>query len=132
MPTTATIKSKTKDGADVELTVDKSGANTAKLTAKNWTVAKPPPANPKVSETKLFNATVSADNMRIACKADVFGPDPDVTLVLNAPASGSKSVTITIKGTLGGLGDGTETYPLEDMHFAAIQKFIADAQYPVA
>ena len=130
MPTTATIKSKTKDGADVELTVDKSGADTAKLTAKNWTISKPPPANPKVSETKLYGAKVSADGSRIMCKAEVFGPDPDVTLLLNATAP--KSVTITIKGTLGGMGDGEQTYALTDGDFTTIQGFVGAAQYPVA
>ena len=129
--TQATIKSKTKDGGLVELTVEKSGADTAKLTAKNWKVANPPAGtHPKISETKLYGAKVSADGSLVACKAEVFGPDPDVTLLLAAIPV--KAVTITIKGTLGGMGDGVQTYALEDPDFTAIQGFVAAAQYPVA
>jgi hypothetical protein len=129
---TATINSKTQDGGEVELTVLKSGADSALLSAKNWTKNRPPPANPKLTNTNLIGAKVSANGLSITCIADVFfGPDPVVTLVLSDATVNPKTVTITITGTLGGLGDGTSVYNLTDADYKEILDFIAAAQYPV-
>ena len=130
---TATINSKTLDGGEVELTVLKSGADSALLSAKNWTKNHLPPAGkPKLTNTNLIGAKVSANGLSITCIADVFfGPDPVVTLVLSEATANPKTVTITIKGSLGGLGDGTSVYNLTDADYKEILDFIAAAQYPV-
>lgn len=131
MIVTATIKAKTKENGAVELLVEKTGADTARLTAKTWKVPVPAAtAVPEMSDAKLYDARVSADQNTIACKADAPGPDPRVTLLLAAPTGAAKTVTISIEGTLFKLGDRVDVYTLEDAAFAAIKDFVRDAQYP--
>ena len=135
MPDSVTIHSKTAQGGAVELTVEKTGADSGRLTAKTWTKANPGPTDKpaKTDDAKLYDVRLSANPTKVTCKASVFGPDPDVTCTLNPGAgSNSRSVTITIKGTLGGVGDGTTTYPLAEVDYTAIGTFLDTSGFPTA
>jgi hypothetical protein len=132
MASSATIHSTTPQGGKVELTVEKTGADTGNLTAKTWTSPNPGPTDrPQKSDTApLYAVRLSSNPTKVTCKAKVFGPDPVVTCVLNADGANSKSVTLTIKGSLGGAADGTTTYPLADADFQAISNFLAGSGFP--
>ena len=131
MSTTATIDTKDKAGNAVELLVEKSGPDKARLTARTWNVPKPKPgAVPALTDTKLYGVKVSADRNTIMCRAEVTFDDPSVTLVIVAPIGAPKLITITIEGTFLGLGDRVDTYALPDKDYDEIRAFLAAANYP--
>jgi hypothetical protein len=125
-----TIKSDGADGKHFEITLDKTGNDTGKVDVKTWNDGANHGGNPpdKDDTTKLYAIKAKSDGSKIACKADVFGPDPDVTF--DMAGQQNPSVTVTIKGSLGGMGDGTNTYPIAQSEFGKITQFIAGAGFP--
>jgi hypothetical protein len=131
MSISATIETKDKAGNAVELFVEKSGPDKARLTARTWNVPKPTPGvAPTLTDTKLYGVKVSDDCNTITCRAEVTFDDPLVTMVIVAPIGAPKLITIRIEGTWFGLGDRVDTYALPDKDYDEIRAFLSAAQYP--
>jgi len=125
-----TVKSDGSDGKHVEITLDKTGPDTGKVTAKTWNGGANQTGNPpdKDEVTKLYSVQAKIDGLKIVCKADVSGPDPDVTFDLAGPTN--SSVTVTIEGTFLGIGDSTTTYNISQLDFLDIKTFVSAAGFP--
>jgi hypothetical protein len=122
------IHSITHDGL-VEIKLEIAGPAAALMTVKTWPDqhANPTSKPAKIDAVQLYGALLSPDAKSVACHANVFGPDPDVTCTL-IPAS--QSINVVVKGTLGGFADKNETYALAPEDYANIDGFLAASGFP--
>ncbi len=114
------ISSVGKDGSKFIIGLTKTGPAEAQLRLLTW---KPGNNNKRPNtddKTPLYGIKVGD---AVTCFARVFGPDPVVTLKLDAA-----SIKVTVAGALA--HNGTSTYPLDPDEVEEILAFLKAANYP--
>lgn len=133
MAQVVTVNSRPPEGGLVRIAITALGHATGTIAASTWrpgdALDKPPH---KTDTYPVYDIRRNAEGTEVTCRANVFGPDPLVTCTLAAAsAAAAPSVTITIKGSLGGFADGTRTYPIADAEHADLVGFIAAGGFAV-
>ena len=128
-----TISSDAADGTHVEITLAKIAPDKGNVRVKQWPAGtdsqNQPPSQDDAKD--LYDVAARKDGSKIACKADISGPDPTVTFTFHdAQAPAQPNVTVTIKGTLFGIGDGTTVYDITANDVTKIKKFVTDSKFP--
>lgn len=116
------VMSRTADGAEVEVSLVKTGPGKGTIRVRGWSAgADTQAAAPHRDETyRLYDIATKQSGLVTTCRADVPGSDPVVTITIN-----ETGITIDIKGTSFRLGDGRTTYHLDAAAQQTIQEFLA-------
>ena len=120
------IKTKTERGSAVEVSLAKAvdAADRGTINLRTWKGGEiEEGVKPHREEIyKLYDIVTNGDGSVTTCRADVPGSDPVVTISIAA-----HQITIDIKGTSFGIGDGTTAYEVTAEARQAIQKFLAES-----
>jgi hypothetical protein len=130
-----TIRSHPATGGTVEIVVEVAGPDSAVLTTRSWSLPNPGPADKpdSVSSHSPYNIRLSPSKTSISCRVSESGMKPLVVCSLSDPAATAKrSVTIAVSGTMFGLFDRTDIYPLQETDYAALKDFFATSGFPSA
>ena len=125
------VTSRPPEGGLVRLAIAASGNGLGTIAASTWRPKDAETGPPHKTDTyAIYDARRNAAADSVACRASVFGPDPVVICRLVAAVPpGRPAVAITIKGTLGGFADGSNSYPVDEADFDRLKTFVAEADF---
>jgi hypothetical protein len=134
MAETVTIESKGPAGETYEIGLERTSTDGGTIKIKTWRRGQYPASENAASNDSYELYDIRARSpVEIVCRANVFGPDPVVTLSLREAAQpAGPAVQVVITGSLGGSFDGTSRYPLAPKESQKLKQFLAHAAFPVA
>ncbi|MEJ7618866.1 MAG: hypothetical protein WKF30_18265 [Pyrinomonadaceae bacterium] len=117
------VMSRTDGGAEVEVSLEKTGAGKGIIRVRSWKAASVPASSrPHRDETyQLYDIETSADGAMTTCRASAPGSDPAVTISIDPVGA---NIMIDVKGTSFRLGDGRTTYQINGEAQKSIQDFL--------
>jgi hypothetical protein len=134
MDETVTIESRGPAGETYEIKLERTAIDRGTIKIRAWQRGQDP-ASEEAARNDLYDLydIRARSPVEIVCRANVFGPDPIVTLGLHdaAPPDGP-AVQVVVAGSLGGTFDGTSHYPLAQKESQKLKGFLTRAAFPVA
>lgn len=120
------VMSRTVDGAEVEVSLEKTGPSEGAIRIRSWkNGANKQSAAPHRDENyQLYNIMTKANGLITTCRANVPGSDPVVTITMHQTGDANSDITIDVKGTSFRLGDGRTTYEISAEAQKSIQEFL--------
>ena len=133
MRSVVTVESASATGEHFQLTLEKAANDQGTIRIRSWRKDQDHHGEEPSKDdlVHLYEIRASEDGSRIVCKGEVFGPDPVVSCTIqDAQPQKPALVRFAINGTLGGLGDGTTEYMIDQVEHDRIKQFVIDAGFP--
>jgi hypothetical protein len=105
-----------------------TGPDTMSLDIKEWPVGADPTTPPKTEKT-YDCVDVRVNGNRLTCTSTPALLDPEIEIVLS-PSTNLPSATIKVSSNFWWI-DSTKVLPLSAADYAAAEKFLTDAAFPI-
>jgi hypothetical protein len=131
MAASLTLIADTTEGKHFEITLDQTSDDKGQVRVMSWHSNKDHRRDPPTRDDiiDLFDICFETKES-LVCKGDMLGSNPVVTCTFNGAESETpSSVEVVIKGTFGGLADGTTRYTLPKDDYAELEEFFAEANF---
>ncbi|HYP57733.1 MAG TPA: hypothetical protein VEQ35_05545 [Beijerinckia sp.] len=132
MTSSLTIVLDTTVGKHFEITIEKTGDESALLRVQAWGSNQDHRREDPAKDDVIKLTEIHFDQVRrLLCKADMRGSFPSITCTLNDAAQGKQPyVRIVLADTFAGLADGLTDYAMEKADYDELKQFIINAKFP--